>query len=76
MSDARQLTKQEVVAIKRLFKVAEKWPKTIGLFANAGSLQIVDLPTGQIFEHVLGIPCDGGDAGVDEGVDGVEWLGH
>jgi hypothetical protein len=75
MSEARQLTKQEVTAIKRLLKVAEKWPKTIGLFANAGSLQIVDLPTGQISEYVIGIPCDGGDAGVREGADGVDWLG-
>jgi hypothetical protein len=76
MPEARQLTNQEVAAIKRLFKVAEKWPRTIGLFANAGSLQIVDLRTGQVFEYVLGIPCDGGDPGTAEDENGVDWLGY
>ena len=61
-----ELTPEEERAIRALERLAKKWPPSLMLFANCGSLLVThtergDLPWPEL-AHIPGIPCDGGDA--------------
>ncbi len=61
----RDLTDDEVKAIRSLKRLARTWPKSLKLFSWSGSLVIMDadMPAGNsaILDHIAGIPNDGGD---------------
>lgn len=73
--DGKSLTDEERAALLALARLAQKWPKTLWLYAANGSLCV--MRTGAYGEHVttsnggidhahvvdsdVGIPCDGGD---------------
>jgi hypothetical protein len=62
---SRELTKEEVNAIRALERLAKKWPQTLQLFSWSGSLVVMDagMVPGEaaVFTTIIGIPNDGGD---------------
>lgn len=62
----RDLFPHEREAIEDLKRLARRWPKSLMLFSNSGSLLVLDNdkepPThDKAFAHIPGIPNDGGD---------------
>lgn len=62
------LTKEEETAIRSLERVAKKWPESLKLFAQSGTLMVIkmhpDHPEddhGRIVDVIIGIDNDGGD---------------
>ena len=71
----RKPTQQESKVINDLIEVASRWPMTLQLFSQSGSLLVVDRNTGQVFSDLSGmIPNDGGDPGTETDEDGIDWL--
>ena len=70
-----KLTGKEKAAIRRLWKLADYWPKSLRLWSAAGSLLVVHEETGEILAD-LGdlIPNDGGDPNVEEDERGVQFI--
>lgn len=66
------VTKEEVKAIKALYRLSKKWPKTLSLFGWSGTLCVFkqnkegkDCYASKDF-NFRGMPCDGGDPSSDE----------
>ncbi len=61
----RELEPQEVAAIRKMKRLAARWPQTLKLFSWSGSLVVMDaaMPPGEaaIFTGIPNIPNDGGD---------------
>jgi hypothetical protein len=69
------LNKEEAAAIRSLKRLAKRWPKSLDLWAMAGSLYVAKVPPGEdpccpktrrardelVVAEIMGIPCDGGD---------------
>ncbi len=61
------LTQAEKKAIAALQQLADEWPKSLMLFSQAGSLEVLKVPTGEppLMRHsvatITGIRNDGGD---------------
>ncbi len=47
--------------INLLNKLADGWDERLQLFADNGSLVLIDHKTGEVLESFIGINCDGGD---------------
>ena len=47
--------------IRRLGELSDGWDDRLQLFADNGSLVLVDYATGEIIAYFDGIDCDGGD---------------
>ena len=80
MSELRQLEgkvmskKSLTLTIKRLEVLNKGWPNGVMLFANNGTLNLVDSKSLRIIETFIGISCDGGDATVLTKDDGEDYL--
>jgi hypothetical protein len=64
------ITKEEQRAIKSLERLAKKWPKSLSLFSNSGSLEVFKDIDDSNYEVacILGIRNDGGDCVDDDGM--------
>lgn len=66
----RKLTPREETAIEELISLGKKWPKTLMLFSQSGSLEVLirseyllSPDTATCVTTIPGIPNDGGDRG-------------
>ena len=72
------LTIKEAAAIQSLRRLAKKWPQSLRLFSQAGTLIVTKANRHGIqatITNIEGIPSDGGNPGKDE-LDqfaGIEW---
>ena len=62
------LTKEEEKAIRSLERVAKKWPKSLKLFSQSGTLPVIkqhpehpEDDHGRVVDGISGIENDGGD---------------
>lgn len=60
--------------IELIRKAEEMWPDNLMLFANNGSLLLVETSTNLIITEFPSISCDGGDAGTYYDDNGNEYL--
>ena len=47
--------------INMLNKLADGWDDRLQLFADNGSLELINYETGEVLASFIGIECDGGD---------------
>ena len=71
-SPGRPLDVFEREAIRRLLQLAQRWPKTIMVYAGSTGLHVIDSRTHRILA-TFSIPCDGG-AGDVKTRDGAEFI--
>jgi len=71
----RDLLPNEERIVRKLTILNGVWPKSLKLFADNGTLLLIDAKTGEVLvsKEIKNILCDGGDP--DHGfIDGVEFL--
>jgi hypothetical protein len=67
IDDTPEITKEEAKAIAALSRLASKWPKSLMLFSQSGSLLVLKPPPSREpllryeVAEINGIPNDGGD---------------
>ncbi len=59
--------------INMLNKLADDWDDRLQLFADNGSLELVEYKTGEVLASFIGIECDGGDPD-HQVIDGKEYI--
>lgn len=77
-----ELTQDERRAIRSLERVAKTWPKSLLLFAGGTGLTVRKPVPGKFYDDsfvvadIPGIPCDGGDGGVEYCPDDAQGSGE
>ena len=61
-----ELSPEEARAIRSLERLAKRWPRSLTIFGNSGSMVIIRTERGdqpwEAIANIDGIACDGGDA--------------
>jgi hypothetical protein len=70
----RKLTRKEKLVINKLNALAKIWPDTLALFADSGSLLVIDANTFQVLDEITEIDCDGGDPDRYYDDDDIEFI--
>jgi hypothetical protein len=70
----RKMTRKEISIIKVIDKLSKSWPKNIQLFADNGTLIIIDYDTHMVLHEFCGIICDGGDPDHSYDENGDEYI--
>ena len=71
----RKITKREQQIINKLHKMDDNWPDTLELFADNGSLTVIDPVTKEVLDDLfVYIMCDGGDPDRSYDEDGTQFL--
>lgn len=60
--------------LNSLNSLERQWPKGYELFANNGTLCLINLETDEVLAEFRGIQCDGGDPGADYAPDGRYYI--
>ena len=64
-----ELTAEETRAIQSMKRLAKRWPRSLTVFGQSGSMVIIhtaDDPPWRALATISGIPCDGGDGDWEE----------